>query len=525
VKSAFKAIFKSLSMPRTAKAKTPSRNAASPDVWAEILSTIKLKADPLSFKTWLGPSRLMPSSNGKLRVQLPNQEFIEYVSAKWLHEILQEAKKKGFPKVEFFPELPESQLAPEDQPIAPEAVQGVISPSGAPVLPEAAWPELAQSYREAIARTTNAPDSFHLASFLAWTGAAIGRRVFTTISEVVYPTLFVVLVGASGLSRKGTSMKKAMRAVKAAVPSIEMFTSIDSAEGLIKTLTPIQGRDIEASQRKAAMFHFSEMRTFLNKAAKKGMENTIPRLCEALDGDRLESRSLMSPGCIPEPFIAAAAGSSKPYVKAFNRDDLEGGLGRRLVFVYGEPKKRMAKPPAPAEPFYANTIRGLRAAVQHWEINGPFELSMSKTADAMWVCFFEEELPKYVPADDFLAVLANGADQCCLKVALIAAALDRSKLIEERHMRTGIDFAKYAVDCLRFVFDDYDVPRWVRDERKILEAVQKRNGGMRRRSLQHNFKRMGAEEFNRHVKALIESRMLHEEMDETGRKVLYFVEE
>jgi hypothetical protein len=495
------------------------------DVWTEILDSLKPKVNPQSFATWLQPCRMLPSSNSKMRIQVPNAEFEEMIASKWAAEILKLARDAGFHDVVYYREFEPPEPAKEPDAEEEDSYQPEPVPSGCPQLPEEAWPEAALQYREAIHRTTNAPDSFHLACFLTCAGAAFGRRIWTTVSEPIFPSMFTVLVGASGISRKGTSMKKAMRVFERADVSLEVVRAIDTAEGLIRSLVSFQGKDIEEKNRRPAIFHLSELRTFLNKAGKKGLENVIPRVCEALDGDKLESRSLISPATIPEPFIAGIAGSSKPYVKAFNRDDLEGGLGRRMIFIYGEPKRPIAKPPRPKEPHCSNVVSSLRAAVRYWQDNGPYELSMDKKADELWVAFFESELPKYLPEDEFLRVIGNGADHCCAKTALIAAGLSRSKHIREEHLKCGIAYAKYAIDCLRFVFDEYDVPRWVRDERKILESVRRRREGILRRRLQHNFKRLGASEFNKHIRGLLESKIIGQATDDRGREVLFYVEE
>jgi DnaB helicase-like protein/uncharacterized protein DUF3987 len=383
---------------------------------------------------------------------------------------------------------------------AAPSTEGIVKP---PTLPPSAWPEMAERYRDIISPTTNAPDSFHLASFLTAVGAALGRSISITISELIFPNLWTVLVGEAGSSRKGTAMKKATRAVRAAVPEVETFRSIDSAEGVAKNLAPIQGKDVEAEKRKPAIFHLSELRTFLNKAGKKGLENLIPKMCEAYDGDPLEGRSVNSPVEIPEPFIAMIAGSSKPYIRSFRRADLEGGFGSRLAFVFGQSKKPIAKPPRPVEPDYSNLIIDVRSAVRYWR-DSPAEISMDEKADKLWTAFYEDELPKLIPDDDFLRILGNRSEHFAVKVALISAALERAKKIQARHLACGIQFSKYALACLRFVFDDYDVAEWVQDERKILEVVKKHPEGIRRRELQKLFWRVGAERFNRHLKAMTE---------------------
>ncbi len=396
------------------------------------------------------------------------------------------------------------------------------SVAGTPKVPKGAWPAMAAEYREVIAPTTNAPDSFHLASFLTAVGAALGRSIFVTISEPIYPSLWTVLVGEAGLSRKGTAMKKATRLVRAAAPELETFRSIDSAEGLAKTLAPIQGKDVDQDKRQPAIFHLSELRTFLDKAGKKGLENLIPRMCEVYDGDPLEGRSVSSPVQVPEPFAAVIAGSSKPYVQSFRRADLEGGFGSRMAFVWGVSKKPIAKPPKPQDPQYSNLIIDLKQAIRFWRDKGSTEFSMTPEADRLWVGFYEEELPKYRPEDDFLRILTNRSEHFAIKVAMIAAALDLKHVIEARHLACGIQFARFCIDSLRFVFDDYDLPRWVRDERAIVEAVKKRPEGIQRRRLHMNFSRLGAEQFNRHIKALCDGDGILIERQVGRKKWLYY---
>src|SRR5690348_9929500 len=62
------------SLTRTQKAKEVPAN-----VWESILSSVEPSINPQSYQTWLKPTRLLPSSNGKLRIEVPNPEFIEYI--------------------------------------------------------------------------------------------------------------------------------------------------------------------------------------------------------------------------------------------------------------------------------------------------------------------------------------------------------------------------------------------------------------------------------------------------------------
>src|SRR5512146_295621 len=91
-------------MPRVQRVKDAPQFA---DVWQAVLAATKPKIDPLSFKTWLEPTRLLPSSNGKLRVQVPNLEFKGWIEEHYAAPLSAEAKRQGFAKIEFLPEIVE----------------------------------------------------------------------------------------------------------------------------------------------------------------------------------------------------------------------------------------------------------------------------------------------------------------------------------------------------------------------------------------------------------------------------------
>lgn len=375
-----------------------------------------------------------------------------------------------------------------------------------PTLPESAWHPLALRYRDLMAPTTNAPDSFHLACFLTVFGATLHRSVYTVISERLYPNMFTVLVGDPGDSRKTSSMKKAFRFFKGASTDMEIIRGVDSAESFKKDVARFQGRDIPEEKRSPVIVQISELRSLIAKANKTGAENIIPTLCDAYDGEPLEGRAASSTSSSPEPYISFQMGSSKPYIQCFKRSDLEGGAGSRIAFIFGWPKKRIAYPPPPDEEMYKSLVGELREVINYWRNTGPRELCLTPAAHKMWESFYEDELPKWEPEDEFLRSLSRRYDQYALKTAMDYAALDMSPEVTPNHLTCGIMYVQFILHTLRYVFDDYNVPRWVQEERRLVETVKDAMPrGIRRRELQRKFSALGAETFNRHMKALISS--------------------
>lgn len=372
-----------------------------------------------------------------------------------------------------------------------------------PKLPENAWHPLALDYRNVIAPTTCAADSHHLGAFLAGVGAMLGHSIYTLISEPLWPNVFCVLIGPPGEGRKSSTMIKAMRMVHDVTSSLEVLRSMDSAESFKKQVAAFQGRDVDAEKRVPIVVQLSELRAFVDKANRKGLENMVPTLCMAYDGEALVGGASASSCNTPEPQVSVIAGSSKEYIKKFQKHDLEGGLGSRLAWIWGDPKPYVFRPPPINSDQYKNLIIDLKQIITYWRDKGRTEMKFSKAADDMAAGFTEEELPKLRPEDPMLRKITVRYDQYLTKIAMQHAALDMKQEIEPAHIYAGIQFVRFILAGLRYVFDDYGIPRWVEEERAIVDKVKSTMPrGISRRNLQRLFWRIGAEGFNRHMKAL-----------------------
>jgi hypothetical protein len=372
-----------------------------------------------------------------------------------------------------------------------------------PEFPEAAWHPLARRYREIISPTTEAPHNFHLACFLSVVGAALGRHVFFDMSEPVYPNLWSVLVGTSGEPRKGTSIAKAVRIMRAAQANFQQIRSLDSAEGFVQKLSQFQGADKKLYT--PVVVRLSELRSLIDKANKEGLRNLIPKLCEAYDGDVLDVGTRSNPLSVEDPFVALLAGTSLAYTSTMKRSDLEGGLGNRLTFIPGRARARIAVPPQPQEPEYSKLADEIQEVLGYWERKGSTQFRLDAEAQNLWTLFYESELPCWAPEDGLLQSMTVRYHHYAIKVATIYAALDGAEpIIRGQHLTPALLYARFLLDGLLYTFASFGLPRWVQDERKIIDAVRVTMPlGIRRRKLQQKFWKLGAEHFERHMKALV----------------------
>ena len=73
--------------------------------------------------------------------------------------------------------------------------------------PPSIWNGLAQQYLELVAPATEAPESFHLGSFITAIGCLIGRDAWFCNPHEVFPNFYTLLLGPTGQGRKTTSYR------------------------------------------------------------------------------------------------------------------------------------------------------------------------------------------------------------------------------------------------------------------------------------------------------------------------------
>src|SRR5579863_7050955 len=79
-----------------------------------------------------------------------------------------------------------------------------------PTLDAVAWRGLAGSYRDIVSPCTEAPDAFHLASFIAAVGCLIGRKAWVCCPHQTYPNFYSLLIGKTANARKTTAYQFAL---------------------------------------------------------------------------------------------------------------------------------------------------------------------------------------------------------------------------------------------------------------------------------------------------------------------------
>src|SRR5690348_5603679 len=262
-------VYKSPTMAR----KTGSTNSPSQaNVWQGILQTLQPGVNVETFKTWLKPTRLLPSSNGKLRISVPNREFKHYIEEKFLPEIQKAARKEGFEAVELYPEIPDPAPAVEEPEETEEQLPARRDSGACPKAPEEAWCGLAKEYRKVIGPRIESSDNFNLAGFLTMAGAGLGKSVHMNQGGIIYPNFYTVIVGESGWSRKSLAMAPILDLIPAVNPGIIPFYDLSSGEGLIRAINDSL-QDAPDKNQASVLVMLDEYNQVLLKSKQKG--NTL----------------------------------------------------------------------------------------------------------------------------------------------------------------------------------------------------------------------------------------------------------
>lgn len=104
-------------------------------------------------------------------------------------------------------------------------------------LNDVAWRGLTGRYRDVVSPCTEAPEVFHLASFIAAIGCLIGRKAWVCSPHRTYPNFYCLLVGKTANARKTTAYQFALDLFEETKeilydPLPKRLNGLASAEGL-----------------------------------------------------------------------------------------------------------------------------------------------------------------------------------------------------------------------------------------------------------------------------------------------------
>lgn len=216
-----------------------------------------------------------------------------------------------------------------------------------PPCPEEAFYGWFGRYRDLMKPTTEACDAYHLATALVYAGLLIGKRVGARQQRVLYPNLYVTLVGKTGLSRKDTAISlgngfftESHNPQRLVSVPFSTLRGVASSEGLVDYL-------IDAPR---TLMVLSELSLLWGKARQQATMGILGQLTYLWD----------TPSSAARPIAGGAKTADNPFLSLLSAttpatlaDEITGaeissGFANRVLWVYGEASEEgLPDPPDP----------------------------------------------------------------------------------------------------------------------------------------------------------------------------------
>lgn len=318
-----------------------------------------------------------------------------------------------------------------------------------PVAEEEAFHGLAGYWAEAMAPYSEASRIGIVASTLVAFGAAAGRTPYVQVGGTPhYGNEFVILVGPTATGRKNEAIRIGLRPLRLADAdwaATQIMRGFGSGESLIEAVS-------DEKDDRRLLVHEDEFAMPLNVAARKG--STLSGLLRsAWDGSRLENRTRGSGVMVAsEAHVSVLTGiTPDELVRLVARSEIANGfLNRFLIVAVKRPGLLPNPPPIPGnvEAEYVTAFRGALTFARQCGTG----FARSPDAAAFWDEAYRSELS--VDRAGLAGAACSRAEAHTLRLSLLYALLDRSRVIEQAHVEAALAFWRYAEQSARALFGE-----------------------------------------------------------------------
>jgi len=282
---------------------------------------------------------------------------------------------------------------------------------------------------------TDAPLIYQEVSALMILSCIVNRNIFVNFGHRhIYPSLWCVLLGKSGMFRKSTMIDLVSKFVLAIKPDFVMEQE-SSSEYFATTL----------AEKSKVLFVQDEFISLLDSFKKEYSSLTKRLLVELYDREIPWSRGTMGGGKVEiiDPFVNIITGTTPAWLQqAISESDIKGGFLPRFLLIYANEKERNIQFPGFGnEKVKNNLIEGLDMLSKI-----TYQAQLSKEAEEIYVQFshYLDKITK--EKGDIIGSFNSRLCIYSLKLALLYHVSDLERIadevISEEDMQKGVSFAK-----------------------------------------------------------------------------------
>jgi hypothetical protein len=309
---------------------------------------------------------------------------------------------------------------------------------------------------------SESPEQFHLWTGLSILGSAVRRNVWLNQgTHILYPNMYVILIGPPGRVRKSTSIRLG-RHLLLGLDGIHFGSDSCTREDLIKSL----GKISVMAKQAAMTIHSTELSSLIEPSGIK----MIQFLTDIFDGDIKWQYSTKHQGkdLIENPVLNILAATTPTWIADGLPADVVGhGFISRVLFVYGADRRFLK--PFPGQ-LNAELAKDLRADLDHISrIEGTFEWGEG-SKDVYEKIY--EEIDRTKPKDYRVEGFHNRKDIYTLKVAMLLSVARSDDLVMQQGDITTAYAALSAIEeSMHKTFSAVGKYDHAADTERLLDAI------------------------------------------------------
>lgn len=381
------------------------------------------------------------------------------------------------------------------------------------------------AYRDLMAPTTEASDTFHLASALTLVGAMMGRSVYTGhASKRLHGNLFTMLIGKSGTSRKDTAMERAVDLATFANPT---STSIFTTPYVVKTHYGSGEKLVEDLQTNPNILWKGTEATTIFTTMRRTSSTLRDKMIEAYDTPpRIENNVRTNASGADNPYLSLLTAIQPQRLSEYlTAEDIVSGFANRVMFFPGSPKAPMANPPSvDSHAAYSLYVR-LHDAVKQYGSNRSMSLDPRVMPDADAEARMDAWYLSQTEDDDEDRQSMRARNQTFIrKIALIYAVTDASPVITLDHIEAAIALVEWQWKGVTRMLPSWGAQKESRIEQRIIEVLRLHGPKLKKRDIQQKCRypsKWTTLDFNRVFEGMEKSGLLDRETEE--QHVVYFL--
>ncbi len=325
---------------------------------------------------------------------------------------------------------------------------------------------------------SEAPDQFHFWTGVSVIAGALRRQVWIDQRYFTWtPNFYIILVGPPGIATKSTTVRIGHSLLRE-IEGINFGPSSMTWQGLTDALAnSCEGVDITGNGEYVPMScitcSINELGTFLQPSEKQ----LVDLLVDMWDGQddvwRRHTKGIEGRVEIINPWINVIACTTPAWLRDnFPESMIGGGLTSRIIFIYGDHKRRLV--PYPADEIDVDAFNTYKEQLisdlkQIAQIKGSYEItSEAKEWGAAWYEDLWTNRPKHMASDRFGGYISRKQTHIHKLGIVLAASESDERVVTREHLQQANRLVTALEVDMQRVFESIGV---VDSQRCILEML------------------------------------------------------